>query len=107
MGLSHLPHLISVRTEPEGIVLLGQLQGSWAFIHKEGAELREPGLRTVGLAGDGAMQGKGRNVSEPDNSQLGDLGDLLPVSQFWLHIRITQSFKNAPAWLTWHSRPSS
>ena len=102
-----MPHLVSVRTEPEGIVLLGQLQGSWAFIHKEGAELREPGSRPIGLAGDGACRAKEEMSQNQTAVSWETLGDLLLVSQFWLHIRITQSFKNAPAWLTSHSRPSS
>ena len=88
-------------------MLLGQLQGSWAFIHKEGAEPREPGLRPVGLARDGACRAKEEMSQNQTTVSWETLGDLLPVAQFWLHIRITQSFKNAPAWLTWHSRPSS
>ena len=88
-------------------MLLGQLQGSRAFIHKEGAELREPGLRPVGLAGDGTCRAKEEMSQNQTTVSRETLGDLLPVAQFWLHIRITQSFKNAPAWLMWHSRPSS
>lgn len=51
--------------------------------------------RAVGLPGGRACREKGTNVSEPDNSQLGDSWrSFAIVSQLWMHIRITQSLSN-------------
>lgn len=63
-------------------MLLRQLQGSWAFIHKGEAELREPGSRAVRLAGDGACRAKEDMSQNQTAVSWETLGDLLLISQF-------------------------